>query len=796
MKYSYHWLKELSGTKKSPDQLAKLLMMHAFEVESVEKFPHGLSDIVIGEVAALAPHPNADRLRVATVCTGKDAEHTIVCGAPNIEAGQKVAVALPGTVLPGGMEIGEAKLRGVLSQGMICSERELGLGENHEGILVLPEDAPTGALFAKHYKLDDSILDIKILPDRGSDALSYEGMAREIAALDGHAPRFDEKPRKIVKIPAYNRAPKVLLADKKACSRYVGLSFQGVKINESPLWLKLKLFLSGLRPINNVVDATNYLMLLTGQPMHAFDADKISGPVSVRFAKKNEKLTLLSGATIKLHPEDLVIADAKKALALAGVMGGNLSAVTPETENIFLEIAVFDPATVRRTKMRHGLPTDASYRFERGLDPNLPTDALREAAMLLTSLTGGKLMGLRDVYPKAVKPWKIRLSLERVEEMLGTKVPLFEAVQYLALLGLKVKKMADRNILEVTVPTRRPDLLDEWDLIEEIGRMRGYEKIPALAPILPLTPREPAPGKTFERALKTYLADSGFDEIMTYSFYAVKDAEAARLPADKHLVLENPLSPEHSWLRLSLSPTMLRKVRENLRYQEAFSCFEYGSVFRAAGKSETPSERKEVLLASVIEKSEEKGSAFFALKGSVAAMLEKLGCQDASFERLTPEHVYLTAAMLHPTRSAVIKSGDKVIGLMGELHPSVAKSFGLPEGRVALAGFHVEALSELQKETPLFTPLQKFPSVFRDVSLTFPKTVIVGAAESVIRKAGEPLLRSLELFDIYEQEGEKSLAFHLAFGAEDRTLTAEEADQAMQAIVSHIHTELQGYLRA
>src|SRR3990167_2768431 len=236
MKYSYHWLKELSGTKKSPDQLAKLLMMHAFEVESVEKFPHGLSDIVIGEVAALAPHPNADRLRVATVCTGKDAEHTIVCGAPNIEAGQKVAVALPGTVLPGGMEIGEAKLRGVLSQGMICSERELGLSENHEGILVLPEDAPTGALFAKHYKLDDSILDIKILPDRGSDALSYEGMAREIAALDGHAPRFDEKPRKIVKIPAYNRAPKVLLADKKACSLYVGLSFRGVKTNDPPLW--------------------------------------------------------------------------------------------------------------------------------------------------------------------------------------------------------------------------------------------------------------------------------------------------------------------------------------------------------------------------------------------------------------------------------------------------------------------------------------------------------------------------------------------------------------------------------
>ncbi|MEI9966792.1 MAG: phenylalanine--tRNA ligase subunit beta [Candidatus Moraniibacteriota bacterium] len=350
MKFSYHWLKELSGTRKSPDQLARLLMMRAFEVESVERGELTLENLVIGEIVALEQHPNADRLKIATVHTKGEDRHVIVCGAPN----QKVVVALPGTILPGDMKIEEASLRGVVSQGMLCSERELGLGDRHEGILVLPADAPRGALFAKHYGIADAVLDIKVLPDRGSDALSYQGMAREIAALDGYAPRFAEAEKKRLRIPAYNRAPRVAIADKTACVRYLGLSIKGVRVTPSPFWLFLRLFQSGKISRNNVVDLTNYLMLLTGQPLHAFDADKLSGGIAVRRAKKGERLKLLSGETIRLHPEDIVIADQKRALALAGIMGGESSAVSDKTENIFLELAVFDPASIRRSRVRHG----------------------------------------------------------------------------------------------------------------------------------------------------------------------------------------------------------------------------------------------------------------------------------------------------------------------------------------------------------------------------------------------------------------------------------------------------------
>ncbi|MBP6929958.1 MAG: phenylalanine--tRNA ligase subunit beta, partial [Candidatus Moranbacteria bacterium] len=314
MKYSYRILKELTGTKKTPAQLAKLLMSHAFEVEGIEKFSLGIDDVVIGRVVTLIQHPDADKLRVAEVEVGKKDIRTIVCGAPNIAPGQKVVVALPGVKLPGGIEIKVAKLRGVESNGMICSAKELGLGDDHTGILVLAEDAPVGVSFVKFVGLDDSIIEVKILPDRGSDALAYQGLAREIAALDGYAPHFGEKALKKVKIPSYNRAPKVVIADKVGCPRYGGLFLRNVTVGESPLWLKIRLIVSGLRPINNIVDVTNYLMLLTGQPMHAFDADKISGAITIRRAKKNEKLVLLNSDTKKLSSDDLVIADTKRAL--------------------------------------------------------------------------------------------------------------------------------------------------------------------------------------------------------------------------------------------------------------------------------------------------------------------------------------------------------------------------------------------------------------------------------------------------------------------------------------------------
>jgi phenylalanyl-tRNA synthetase beta chain len=797
--------------------LAKLLLTHAFEVEGIEKFHHGLDGVVVGQVVKLGKHPNADKLRVAEVAVGKKDIRQIVCGAPNIALGQKVAVALPGAKLParnashsdaggpGGIEIKAAALRGVESRGMICSARELGLGDEHAGILVLPEDTPIGASFAKHFELEDSIIEVKILPDRGSDALAYQGIAREIAALDGYAPHFgekrSEKKSKPIKIPSYNRAPKISISDKQGCRRYIGVSFKDVTVGTSPLWLQVKLSISGLRPVNNIVDITNYLMLLTGQPMHAYDADKVSGALSIRRAKKNEKLTLLAGEMKKLTTEDLVIADDQKILALAGVMGGKDTAIAEGTSNVLLEIANFDGPTVRRTKTRHNLPTDASYRFERGLDPNLPEEAAREAALLVASLASGKCTGMRDIYPSAAKPWKIRLLLDRVRSVLGVKIPLFEAVRFLALLGLTVKKVADQEILEVTVPTRRPDLRDEWNLIEEIGRMYGYEKIAPVAPLVPLASIAKNAEKAFEREAKEYLAGSGFDELMTYSFYGERDQSAARLPRTEHLELENPMNPQQKLLRMTLAPTMLRKVCENLRHFDHFDCFEWESVFVKGGKKQMTKEKKSLILATVIPKKSGRGEtapkagvAFFTLKGKVAAFLDALHIGNITFEPLPESSDMPEATVLHPTRSALVRSGKTTLGVIGELHPAAAEDFDL-DARVALAEFDVAALAAARNDEIIFAPLQKFPFAIRDISLTFPKRVTVAEAEALLYEAGAPLLKASELFDVYEKDDEKSLAFHLFFGATDRTLSSEEMDNAFDRIVALAKERFEARLR-
>ncbi len=796
MHYPYHLIKELSGTKKTKEQLAHLLLKHSFEVEGIEKFPHGIDGVIIGRVLSVKQHPNADKLHITEIEVGKKDIRTIVCGAPNIAEGQKVAVALPGTDLPGGIHITTAKLRGIESNGMVCSAKELGLGSDHSGILVLDEDAPVGASLVKFIGIDDYIIEAKILPDRGSDAIAYLGFAREISALDKHTPHLIEKKVKPLRVPAYNRAPKVVIEDKKACLRYVGLSFSGITLGESPIWLKVQLILAGLRPINNIVDITNYLMLLTGQPLHAFDTDTLSGAITIRKAKKNEKLMLLTGEIKKLSLDDLVIADTKKTLALAGVMGGKGSGISETTKNIFLEIATFDASTIRRTKNRHNLSTDASFRYERGLDPNLPRSVASEAVHLITSIAHGKLIGMRDIYPGVVKPWKVLLSVDRVEKMLGIKIPLFEMVQYLALLGLSVKKVVDQKVLEVIVPTRRPDLRNEWDLIEEIGRMRGYDAVPAIAPLLPLLPCTKNPLKTFERETKSLLAHIGFDEIMTYSFYGEKEASFASLDLHIHPVLANPLTADQQFLRVSLLPLLLSKTKENLRSFSSFDIFEWGSIFTKQIKPTKLGEQKSLGLISVLPKKSDDGEAFFTLKGKVMALLSSLHIdhQQILFEEKKSFPDFALSPMFHETRSAIVSIAGKPIGMIGEFHPRTLKSFGL-ENRLAGAEFFVEALLALKKDAVLFTPLQRFPYAVRDISLICPKQVTVRTIETIIKEAGSPLLKHIELFDIYKNGEEKSFAFHLSFGAEDRTLSSSEMDASFDKIVALAEKRLSARLR-
>ncbi|MEP7162543.1 MAG: phenylalanine--tRNA ligase subunit beta [Candidatus Moraniibacteriota bacterium] len=785
MQFSYKWLRELSGTKRSPGKLAELLLTHAFEVESVSAYPHGLADIVIGKVLKVVKHPSADRLKVTTLETVKGEARTIVCGASNVAAGQKVAVVLPGGKLPDGTVIKEAELRGVKSEGMICSERELGLGESHAGIIVLDKDAPLGKSFAKYVGLEDTILDVKILPDRSCDALSYEGLSREIAALEGFAPLFLKEKKLRTKTKTSSKVPKVTLKSEK-CDRYILALFQGVKIEESPLSLKVKLLTSGLRPINAIVDITNYLMLLTGQPLHAFDADAIGKKgIVVRNAKPHERLMLLDGKTITLSSEDLVIAGSERALALAGVMGGKHSAITEKTKNIVVEIARFDPVTIRKTRKRHNFLTDASSRFERGIDGERPGESLSQLLPLIQKTTTGEYRGSRDVNKVKAKTKKIILSIERLEKMLGSAVPLFEAVQFLALEGLSVKKVANKKELEVLVPVRRPDLRDEFDLVEEIGRMRGYDKIVALDPALPLEATPSHSGKRFERRAKSVLLGAGFDEVMTYSFYSEAMAKRTKLSFEEHVALENPMNPDQALLRFSLLPNLLSVAEKNLKHFESLHLFEWGSVFQNAKLA--PVEKKKLGLLSYA-KGVDGAKAFFLMKGKVEALLGHFGIQ-AVFEPMAQ-----VPALFHPTRMASLIAQEKVLGYMGEIRPDIAKAYGLPRG-VVMVELDGELLLGNKHEDIVAMPLQRFPHAYRDISLTGPKSLVYAQIKALLHEAGGLLLQGAELFDIYEEGDERSFAFHLAFGLPERTLTSSEMDQVFDTIVREAKEKLGMRLR-
>lgn len=779
MKYSYNKLKQLSGTEKSPRELSDLLLNRAFEVESLETFPHGLSDVVVGLVHSVEKHPNADKLNVAQVETSSPPStlskggnegglRQIVCGAPNLATGQKVAVALPGAKLPGGIEIKESKIRDVESQGMICSEQELGLGEGHEGILVLPEDAPIGKSFVEYAELEDTILDVKVLPDRGADALSYRGLAREIAALEGRALSFEMKALTDVA----EHALEIKLPSTK-CSRYAGLLFEDVKNGSLPLSLRSFLLRNGLRSISAPVDITNYFLLEYGQPMHAFDADKIIGKIIVRDAQDGETLELLNGTTISLHQDDLVIADERGPLALAGVMGGMASSITPETKRIFLEVAIFDAVSVRRTRVRHHLATDASYRYERGLDPNMPTDTFALAVQLFTEYVGGTFSGMTDVYPNPVMTKTIALPVGLAEQMLGVHIEHSFIKSCLEDHGCAVRK--DGTLFQVTVPTRRRDLLDEWNLVEEIGRTYGYENIPAVAPIFAGFLPEENHAKTFERSVKHYLVSAGFDETMSYSFYGSSDAEKFGLNPESHLAVANPLSPELSLMRPSVLLTVLMKAKDNLRYADVFQCFEFGSAYTKTADDSVTEEKQLALILS----DGKNESPFPLLKGRVESLLSFAHQKNISFEPISdPEK-----GIWHPTRSAHIVADGNHIGTIGEIAPFVLSKWGVKR-RLVAAEFSVSHLSARFESIPTIESLPKFPFVSRDISLFVPnKRIAVAALQKTLREAGVPLLRSIELFDRFEKEDGVSLAFHLSFGSMERTHTLEEVEEVFNRMV-------------
>ena len=605
MKYSYNWLKEISGSDKDPKQLADLLMLHAFEVEGIEENENKLAGVIVGEILEIAPHPNAEKLQLTKILisdgnlpAGRQVLD-IVCGAHNISVGDKVPVAVVGTILPGNFEIKEAEIRGEKSCGMLCAEDELGLGTSHEGILLLDKNAEIGTPIAEILGLDDAMLEIDILANRAHDALSHVGMGREIAALEGRGIDYDYDGLKLSK--KKSKKVTVEIKDKNICSRYIGAVLENIEVVDSPQWLKNRLQLAGIRPINNVVDATNYVMLEIGQPLHAFDFEKISGMeirnqkseirnkseisnpndqnahIIVRNAKEGEEIVILDGTTKKLSESDIVIANTEKAIALAGIMGGLETGVSKETSTIVLEAANFSPSAIRKSRMSLGISSDAALRFEKEIDPNIAEKAMVRVIEILEHIAQGSLEGSQDIYPEIKKAWNVKLDLSYADKLLGIHIAPKESKRILNLLGIKVSGLGET--ISAEIPTFRLDLKTQEDLIEEIGRIYGYDKIPTIAPAVSIKAAAINEKRVFARAVKNILASQEFSEVYNYSFYSEKDAQAAELGELKHLELEAPGSSDQALMRVSLIPNILKNISFNLKNFREIHIFEIGHVY-------------------------------------------------------------------------------------------------------------------------------------------------------------------------------------------------------------------------
>lgn len=798
MKFSYNWLKEISGTKKTAQEVADLFITHSFEVEEIIDLGKDLENVVVGEVLEVEKHPDADKLNVAKVNVGDD-ELQIVCGAPNLKVGQKVPVALIGAKLPMPenekgekfFEIKKAKLRGVESNGMICAEDELGLGENHEGIMVLAEDAKVRQPFAEYLNLNDTVLDVDILPNRGHDCLSHNGVAREIVTLDKDIDLKDwQEKNSESDIFSEKKGDSLNISiDTENCSRYIGTKISGVKIGEAPEWMKARLQASGMNSINNLVDITNYVMLETGQPLHAFDSRGFE-KISVRQAKSGEKLTLLNDQEVKLIEDDIVIDHDGEVVGLAGVMGGKDSGIKDDTTDIILESANFNSSAVRFTQRRYNAQTDSAYRYERDIDPNFAEQAANRAIELIKEMCGGEVEEIKDVYSKPIDTWAVQLSGEYARKLLGVDISSEKMVYILERLGIGTDGKAGEERIVCVIPTRRRDLRTQEDLIEEIGRVYGYEKITPTPIVSDVEMPHRNEQRFFERTLKDICVSNGFNEIKSYSFYGKDQAEAIGLGDKNHMALLNPFSSEQDYLRRSLSVHLLSADKKNLSYFDQVNIFEIGRTYNPT-KSSLPDERL-VFGASVASK-DKKGEQFFELKGLLEVLFERVGLQDFYFDdSVNDDEEYLIPA-LHPSRQALVKTGEgEVLGWIGEVNRNAHKYFGLKKVRAAACEIDVDALRAETEKERFFEPLAKFPFVNRDLSMLVGEEVRVGDVERVMYLAGGDLVKDVDLFDLYvnPKNNERSMAFRITFGNIERTLKSKEVDERIGKIIESVEEEL------
>ncbi|MFS0865213.1 phenylalanine--tRNA ligase subunit beta [Fredinandcohnia sp. 179-A 10B2 NHS] len=799
---SYKWLQDyvdLSGV--SAEELAEKITRSGIEVEGVDVLGEGISGIVVGHVLECEQHPNADKLNKCLVDLGEAEPVQIICGAPNVAKGQKVVVAKVGAVLPGNFKIKKAKLRGEESNGMICSLQELGIEsklvskEYAEGIFVFPHDVEPGTDALQQLNLDDEVLELGLTPNR-ADCLSMLGVAYEVAAILG----------KDVKLPD----PKVSTDSEKA-SDYISVSVEAsednplyvarvvkdVKIGPSPLWLQTRLMAAGIRPHNNVVDITNYILLEYGQPLHAFDYDRLgSKEILVRRAKDGEKITTLDDAERTLTSDHLVITNGTEPVALAGVMGGANSEVVNDTTTVLIESAYFTGATIRKSSKDHGLRSEASARYEKGIDPNRTRDAADRAAALMAELAGGTVLeGVVVVDTYKNEPAKVSITLDRINKVLGTEITKDQVTSIFT--NLKFGFDVDNDTFNVVVPTRRGDITIEEDLIEEVARLYGYDELPMTLPVGESHPGKLSDYQAKRRLVRRYLEGAGLYQSVTYSLTSAEKVKQYALEQGEPIQLAMPMSEERSQLRLSIIPHLLEVVSHNLARQiDSVATYEVGSVFLSQPNSELPAE-KEHLAAAVTGlwlastwQGEKKTVDFYVLKGILEGLFEQLGLETrTSFLQARVEG-------MHPGRTATIILDNKEIGFIGQVHPTVQKELDLTDTFVFELSL-VDVLNASVEEIR-YQPIPKYPSMTRDIALVVDKTVAAGDMKQVIVEAGGKLLRDVSIFDLYEGErmepGKKSVAYSIRYFDSERTLTEEEVtkvhDKVLQAVAEKFNATL------
>ena len=787
MLVSYNWLKQYTNVEDNANALAEKITRGGIEVEGVEYLAEEISNVVVGYVVSKEKHPDAEKLNVCQVNVGEEENLQIVCGAPNIDAGQYVIVAKVGAKLPG-IKIKKAKLRGVESQGMICSLAELGLSKSvvpknyQEGIYVFETEQDLGSDVVEVLGLNDYILDLSITPNR-ADALSMRGLTYELGALYNNKVNFND----VEKEENYEATSLQVAIESDSCRNYVGQVVKNVEVKSSPLWLQTRLMNSGIRPINNIVDITNYVLLEFGQPMHAFDKDLVGDKIVVRDAKEGEVLETLDGEERKLQTTDLVITDGTRAIALGGVMGGKNTEVSEETKNIILESAYFNPTSVRRTSAAHGLRSDSSARFEKGIDPNMQKAALDRAVELILELCPNAVVESSVGIVKKEEEKVVEITTSYINNYLGITLSTEEIVAILEGLSFAVE-VAGENLV-VKVPTRRPDISIKQDLVEEVIRIYGYDN---LASTLPKFSKTTKGGLTYSqrmvRDLRAVYASLGFNDTINYSLVSEEEATQYTLEDHHKVRLLMPMTETHSTLRQSLVPGLLNTVQYNVaRKQKDLKLLEIGRVFFGSGDDNI--QPKETLYLSAALTGEERTTKwlkesssldFFAAKGYLEVAFDRLGLDEkVTYKKSTLEG-------MHPGRFAEVYLGEKRIGFIGEVHPQVADKLGLNTTYVFEINLD-EVISE-SKVKPKYEEVTKYPEITRDIAMLVDVKDEYQNIYNVIESVNSKLITNVELFDLYAGAellvGKKSLALTITYSDKQKTLTDEEVTAVHDKVLS------------